>query len=501
MWCSLKTLNDRSPTYGHVGEFAFSLALLIVVILVAQGFVGAIIGTLGFVVAFLAPLPFGIAFLLFVSGVVPQAATLDLEFLIFGKIFFSELITAALMLRYALEISMSGVSFKMDRISFTRSCLCTAFIVLFIGNGIAKNGLANMLADVRPLLHYLVVLPAIYMARKNGDRFVMLIIFTVIAASIVLGVEFALIRFFKGDFPYSLMPALYDENRVSLRNGGYFVFSLAIVLALWRNFRPTIKLRIIIFWVLAALLVASLLAQSRTAFVVFAVQLLAFNFMGKLNFRKATKKIANLILLLAVLAVLVAAFPGSILGEVVQRFELALHPEENVDTLISRTSMIAAAWVKFIESPILGMGFGSKFEVVLLEYSFGDNYYIDNLWVVLLCKFGVVGMGYILYSVVTGFNSIRLGWNDMKTAYSREFKALKDVAVLVIIAETLMSLTGAQLWVHVASIVPFSIILGCIIGYKPGNSKNEREMFNDLPNLCRQRHSVKQDTGRKLSTD
>lgn len=461
----MKTLIDRSPTYRYVGDFAFSLALLAVVLLLAKGVIGPVIGVLGFLLAFFAPLPIGIAFLLFISGVVPQAATLDFEFLIFGKIFLSELITAALMLRLSLEIILNGVTFKMDRISFARLCLCTAFIVLFIGNGIAKNGLANMLADVRPLLHYLVVLPAIYVARKSADRFVVLIFVTVIAASIVLGLEFVLIRFFKGELPYSLMPALYDENRVTLRNGGYFVFSLAIALALWRNFRPTIKLRIIIIWVMAALLVASLLAQSRTAFVVFAIQLLVFNFMQKLNFRKVVKKFAILILLVVVLIVLATVFPGGIVGEVVQRFELALHPEENVDTLISRTSMIAAAWVKFIESPIWGMGLGSKFEVVLLEYSFGDNYYIDNLWVVLLCKFGLVGMGYILYLVVTMFKFIRFGWKDLVEVQSREFKALKDVFVLVCFAEVLMSLTGAQLWVHVASIVPFSIILGCVIGY------------------------------------
>ena len=474
----MKIFNDSLPAIGNVEKLIFFLSLLIVAFFVAHGFIGAIIGILGFVFAFIAPLPIGIAFLLFVSGVVPQAASLDLEFLIFGKIFLSELITAALMLRLSLEIILSGVAFKMGRIFFVRSCLCAAFIFLFIGNGIAKNGLANMLADVRPLLHYLVLLPAIYVARKTGDKFVVIIFFTVIAASMVIGLEFVLIRFFKGEIPYSLMPTLYEENRVTLRNGGYFVFTLAVVLALWRNFRPTIKLRVIIIGVLAAMLVASLLAQSRTAFVVFAVQLLAFNFMGKFNFRKATRKTANLILLLAGLVVLVAAFPGSLLGEVVQRFELALHPEQNVDTLISRTSMIAAAWINFIESPILGMGFGSKFDVVLLEYSYGDNYYIDNLFVVLLCKFGLVGMGYILYLVATLYKFIRLGWKNFVENQSREFKVLKDVFVLVCIAEVLMSLTTAQLWVHVASIVPFSIILGSVIGYRSSSASNLKEESN-----------------------
>jgi subtilase family serine protease len=134
--------------------------------------------------------------------------------------------------------------------------------------------------------------------------------------------------------------------------------------------------------------------------------------------------------------------------------------------------MIVVAWTRFTESPLIGLGLGSKFEIVLLEYDLGVNYYIDNLWVVTLCKFGLIG--FIPFSIYV-YRSIIA--NSIKASFSRRnlhHHEIYNIYIIMLTGELMMSLTTAMLWVHVASIIPFSILTGILLTHQRRGNENHR---------------------------
>lgn len=419
----------------------------------------------------LLPLHISLSIILFLSGAIPQSSSVDKLFLVFEKISFSELALTGTLLRVLTETLISKENFLLKKNHASNFLKIFLFFCLFFILGVAKNGLVNTVTDTRSFYLYLTIIPAAYSAHKNTEKTLQWFVWTIAATSLVICIEFILINRLKAYIPYEYMPDLHDDNRVSLRNGGFFIFSFGILAYLIKSKTSSAPEKTAYFTILLLIFFSSFLAQNRTNIATYMIQILIIHLIGKQVTIKllATTgaKVVGVVFFIYVLSLL---FPGTVFSEVINRFLLALNPEENTDTLIARTSMIAAAWTRFTESPVIGLGLGSKFEIVLLEYDLGVNYYIDNLWVVALCKFGLIG--FVPFSIYV-YRSIIA--NPIKASFSRRNlyrHEIYNIYTIMLTGELMMSLTTAMLWVHVASIIPFSILTGILIIHQRRSNEN-----------------------------
>jgi hypothetical protein len=451
-----------------------AIVLCIAAISTAPGMIMGVSGILVFLISLTLPLSISISIIALLAGIIPQSATVDKVFLVFEKLSFCEISFAGIFIRYIGELCLTVKD--EHPFAFNRNTIyALLFAVLLFAFGLAKNASADVIADIRPILLYLLIFPAMYAAGKDFHSTLRWLNLTLIAAGLFISVELIAAASLKSIIPYDLMPDLHDDNRVSLRNGGFLIFSFGVTLQKISENKDNIIIQAAYIFAAMFFFFGSTLTQNRTIVAAFVFQIIAFQLIGKKLTLKLIFKISGtIILVLVALYGLVAAFPDSIISDVFKRFELALHPEENVDTLLARTSMIAAAWDKFIASPLFGIGLGAKFEIVLFEYSMGDNLYIDNLWVVLLCKFGVIGFGILLYALYKKLLRQPFSRNDSITD-KVEFISARNIFTASMAGELAMSFTTAMLWSHVASIVPFSILTGILIRTTPSPAILQRD--------------------------
>lgn len=189
-------------------------------------------------------------------------------------------------------------------------------------------------------------------------------------------------------------------------------FSIAISIFLFKNLNTTRK---ILFLTMSIIIgVGIFITLTRTVWVATLISLFILVAIYLVKKRNISKKLIFIILLLFMLPIL---FMGDApksksantqsYNDVEYRTQSVVNPTEDISFLM-RIELTIYIIQEFLESPIIGKGFGDAVEYKILGITGVPIYYPDNSWLFFMWKGGIVGLlifGWIYFRI------LRTSWN------------------------------------------------------------------------------------------
>jgi O-antigen ligase len=334
-----------------------------------------------------------------------------------------------LLLGQGIILFMIGLAFVLGKVSTTRERLTTPLtagvlmftLVILVSSvyGVVFNDvhLPHMVEAARPFSFYLMFFVTLLCVRsRKGLR----ILLTVIAfMSIVVGVGMAL-QFFTGDRVRIFIGHFRLESFGGRFAGrvlppGQSLVWLAIPMlvaaaAIVRN-----RLRPWLFVAIIASAIGLLLTFTRAMWVGTLAGIILMMVLGRSAERTGLRKIflafASAIALVLLLLGMLTTDSEDYVGAYISRFTSLFYGDTYADesTFGARVSEINLAWEKVVEHPWLGIGTGAYYTYSLewdqptFSHVWKGVSYIHNVYMLILCKAGVIGLAAFLLMCITFF--------------------------------------------------------------------------------------------------
>lgn len=480
-----KTSDSTAFTYRYVGSITL-VGILLSIIIVISGPKLTIAGVLLILVVMLS----WVKPSLYLHGLLVIALALPAGFTttqIFSvrvgdyNILFTDVLLGIMVLRWMLgqliiKSHPRGVSVISQRLAAIISVLLAYSLVALL-RGLIEYGRFNLsIYDARPIFYYIVILIAFdYLQAQRSVAH--------LPRSILIGLflysVFILSYFFAPvGHPLSIVQEENSwafANRIGFTNGTYFL--LGVPLSIWLLIDRSISYwaKFWIISVLVSFLAVIVLSMSRTTAVGLVLAIIFSFIVYNRNYGRRVRISTQIIRLFVVSTLILIAIP--IVTELVLPLVLGETSQFTIEVFVRRFDFSSAAMYEshiaprivmlrtaaelILQNPVLGYGFGYQFS--LWGWS-APVTFIDNSFITIWIRLGVIGLFILLTIILQLFRAIRRVLRYLRLHDAPFVRAL--VVSLAGAAPALLIVSLNASWLVTSSaVIPLLIIAGSVIGY------------------------------------